>query len=369
MDTWVWALCVAAVAAAGYVVIVIRLARVHRLPEPDAERLLVELPRLGHYIALYHYPGRRRWAEPVILCHGLGSNRYNVDFFDDGAGQDRLSLARRLRDRGFDVWSLETRGHGHARVDGGRWGLFDEVAEDFVVAVDTVRQMSGSQRIFWVGHSWGGLIPLVHEATRAPRLAGLIAVGTPGRFARAPRLLHPLLRVIEALPPRLPLPLLARLALPIAEPLALLARRVAPQLTRLPGPVMRRLLASLPAAVPGGIVSDLARFARAGALEDAEGRRCSWGEMTTPVLFVAGERDWLAPVDSVRAAFEAVGARDKKLMVARTDGASPRSFGHGGLLLGEHAPDVVFPALEAWLEARAHPRNAPRPNGVEHPAG
>jgi len=368
MDTGVWVLGVA-LAIAGYGVLVIRLARIHRLPEPDADRLLVELPRLGHHIALYHYPGRRRWAEPVILCHGLASNRYNVDFFDDGGGQDRLSLARRLRDRGFDVWSLETRGHGHARVNGGRWGLYDEVAEDCVVAVDTVRQMSGSQRIFWVGHSWGGLIPLVHEATRAPHLAGIIAVGTPGRFARAPRLLHPLLRMVEALPPRLPLPLIARLALPIAEPLALLARYIAPQLTRLPGPVLRRLLASLPAAVPGGIVAELARFARHGGVVDGEGRRFDWREMTTPVLFVAGERDWLAPVDSVRTAYEAVGARDKEMVVARTDDDSPRSFGHGGLLLGEHAPDVVFPVLEAWLEARARPRRTSQANGVDHPTG
>ncbi|MEM1025520.1 MAG: alpha/beta fold hydrolase [Myxococcota bacterium] len=368
MDTWAWVLS-GVILLTGYGLLAVRLARVYRLPEPEAERLLVELPRLGHHVALYHYPGRRRWAEPVILCHGLGSNRYNVDFFDDGEGQDRLSLARRLQDRGFDVWSLETRGHGHARVQGGRWGLFDEVRQDFVVALDTVSQMSGSRRVFWLGHSWGGLIPLVHEATQAPRLAGLIAVGTPGRIRQAPSALHPILRVLERVPIGLPLPLMARMALPMAAPLALLARVLAPRLTRLPDPMLRRLLASLPAPIPPGIMADLARFARIGGLADEEGRRVDWSEMNTPVFFVAGQRDWLAPVPSVRAAFEGVGAEDKTFLLARNEGQGASDFGHGGLLLGEHAPEVVFPAIEHWLEARAHPHAEPRANGVAHPIG
>ena len=66
--------------------------------------------RDGWRITLHHRPPRpAAHASPVILCHGMGSNRYNVD------GPGRTSLARFLQRRGYDVWVLELRGAGCSR--------------------------------------------------------------------------------------------------------------------------------------------------------------------------------------------------------------------------------------------------------------
>ena len=53
----------------------------------------------GWRIALFRYlPGKKKHETPVLLCHGLGANRFNFDL-----GEEK-SLARWLRNQGFEVW-------------------------------------------------------------------------------------------------------------------------------------------------------------------------------------------------------------------------------------------------------------------------
>src|SRR5512140_3464556 len=63
----------------------------------------------GWRLALYrHAPGRRSHRTPVLLCHGMASNRWDMD------GPGRISLARYLVRRGYDVWVVELRGAGRS---------------------------------------------------------------------------------------------------------------------------------------------------------------------------------------------------------------------------------------------------------------
>src|SRR5689334_6562124 len=58
-------------------------------------------------VAVSRYrPAKPIGADPLLLVHGLGANRYNFDL------SDRTSLARYLADAGYDVWVLELRGRG-----------------------------------------------------------------------------------------------------------------------------------------------------------------------------------------------------------------------------------------------------------------
>ncbi|NJK89019.1 MAG: alpha/beta hydrolase [Myxococcales bacterium] len=163
------------------------MVRVWRLAEPNVERLVIPLDTPGHQIALYHYPAYvPRWADPVILSHGLAANRFNMDFHRDGHGSGRSSLARYLARRGFDVWVLETRGHGHAKTPRrALWNAWDEVREDVPTAIRTVLDVTSRERVFWVGHSWGGLLQVLLQASggrEANNVAGVVALGAPGRF-------------------------------------------------------------------------------------------------------------------------------------------------------------------------------------------
>lgn len=82
------------------------LGRRWRIRWPPTETVIRELPTPGHHVALYHLPPERaRFHEPVILCHGLGANRFNVDFVTTARGEIALaSLApsrRRVSTSGF----------------------------------------------------------------------------------------------------------------------------------------------------------------------------------------------------------------------------------------------------------------------------
>lgn len=347
---------------AGYVLWVVRLARRWRLPEPRVERLVVELPTPGHHIALHHYPPiRARWAEPVVLCHGLAANRFNMDFFEDGRGSDRSSLARTLARRGFDVWVLETRGHGWARVPRrSRWNVFDEVREDVVTAIETVLAVTDRERVFWVGHSWGGLLQLLLQATRAPEarsVAGVVAVGTPGRFGPQDGVLSKLRKaarwVDRFFAVRLPLVLAARATLPLVGALNAAARRRWPRLAPLSTDLLRHLLASLAEDVPAGIVGQVRDWNRVGHPFDEEGQPIRWSEIRAPLLLVSGTMDWIAPPEAMRPIADAATSSDKRLVALGREHGHAWDFGHGGLLLSEPAPDLVFPLIAEWLEARA----------------
>src|SRR3954470_21859465 len=99
----------------------------------------------GAHVALgrYHPRGQRRFAEPVVLCHGLGANRYDLDF------DERYSLARHLAGRGFEAWVLELRGRGHASPPG-RYNFDAQAEHDVRAALKTVLA-AGAARALWVG--------------------------------------------------------------------------------------------------------------------------------------------------------------------------------------------------------------------------
>jgi len=96
--------------------------------------------RDGWRIALHHRPPPSGGhGTPVILCHGMGSNRYNMD------GPGRTSLARHLNESGYDVWGLELRGAGMSRRKlrvppvPWSWTFEDYVQHDVPAALRLVR--------------------------------------------------------------------------------------------------------------------------------------------------------------------------------------------------------------------------------------
>src|SRR5687768_14984028 len=90
----------------------------------------------GWRLAIHHWPAKgERRRHPVLMVHGLGANRLNFDL------DDRYSLARAARARGYDVFVLELRGAGLSISPGGQdrfnfqWGFGEYSQVDLPVAV------------------------------------------------------------------------------------------------------------------------------------------------------------------------------------------------------------------------------------------
>jgi pimeloyl-ACP methyl ester carboxylesterase len=328
----------------------------------DPELLRVSVGSAGHHIALVrHAPENPRFREPVVLCHGLAANRFNVDFVDDGHGSDRLSLARFLSRSGFDVWVLELRGRGLAQVPSGAdWTVDDEVSEDLPAAISAVIEETGSDRLFWVGHSKGGILQfLLHarEHPEAARIAGLVALGSPGTFRHQQPLVRRFIRPGRLLVrwfSRVPMRTLGILGLPLAGLIHVAGRRFLPAIAANDGPRLRRVMVNLPADIARGVAEQFFSWIES---HDGEYLGTREGEsaarIRVPLFLIAGSHDLLAPPGAVEVLRERVGSEDVSFEVMGKEQGCMVDYGHGDLVIGQHAPDEVFPRVRDWIANRA----------------
>jgi pimeloyl-ACP methyl ester carboxylesterase len=313
---------------------------------PELDQLLFTRTGDGWRIAI----GRRRArgtprALPVLLCHGLATNRHAVDFAVAGS-----SLAVNLAERGFDCFALDHRGHGATTAEPGAsriWTLDDYLLRDVPAALDAIREETGCAEVLWVGHSQGALMGLAACALWPERIAGVVAIAPPGQFGSTPALrqlvrigslgLGGLLRPIARLwAPFAPLwhPKLAELAI----------RRVnvEPESYRL-------FLANVAESVNPGVIAHFARCVEADRFRSFDGSvdyGAAFALCRRPALFISGERDGLAPPRAVEAGCVQWGGPKRYWSAGAV-------YGHADLLIGRRAGLDVHPVVAAWLEERS----------------
>ncbi len=304
----------------------------------------------GSAIALgrYHPRERRRYVEPVILGHSLGTNRFNLDF------DERYSVARALARRGFETWVLELRGHGLAGSSEG--ATFDTEAQHDVAAALQAVISTGPPAVLWVGHSRGGLLAYAHLARNpdAP-IAAIATLGSPVTFDAQPGVQ----RFVGALGPTLKLPLLPLGTAAKAWPLGLPPDHIGKYLLRaenMDPVVIRQAIAYVSADIGGGVGRQFARWVRTGAFDSEEGfdYRAGMKAIRAPILAIAGARDFLAPAPAAHLV-EKLSGGPVELITAGVAGGFSTDYGHGDLVLGKKAPDEVTPRLAEFLARHATP--------------
>ena len=353
---------------------------------PDAEVTNIELRR-GYRATLLHLPakGARVIEEPLLLCHGLGANRFNLDF------DAELSLARYLAAAGHDVWLLELRGRGprpRPRLPRGTWTFDDELRDEATLAVRTVRERTGASRLVWVGHSKGGLLGLAYAALELGAPGSLGAPGESGKpgepcptgdssgsisavvaiaspvsfapvrhlvpFARRVRFYLSLFRVGV-----LPIDEWAQFVAPFA-PLLIGLRYVGAVLGK-PALDARRLrcaFASLASPMSRGVVLQMVRWIVDGTWQSEDGTvdyAAALARLRAPVLCIAGSHDVLAPRAAVEPTRRLASAAEVDVVELGRATGYEVDFGHGDLVVGEHAPRIVFPIVRDWLARRGTP--------------
>lgn len=310
----------------------------YRIPTPDGSAIA-----LGRYRAV----GGRRYADPVILCHGLGANRFIVDL------DETYSLARYLARQGFDAWVLELRGRGLSGPAAD--ATFDDQAEhDVGTAIRTVLD-TGAERVLWVGHSKGGLLLYAHLARNpeAKVRAGVV-VGSPVTFAVQPGLK----RFVRTIGPLLKLPVIPASRLGALAMLGMPPGPITPYLLReenMEPEVVRRAMSSIASDIPGGVARQFADWVTTGRFASADGRldyREAMRAIRTPLLLIAGSQDLLAPPLAVARAKELVRGPVKVVVAGRGHGFAD-DYGHNDLLVGRRAPHEIFPLIGSYLAAQA----------------
>ncbi|MBI3540813.1 MAG: alpha/beta fold hydrolase, partial [Deltaproteobacteria bacterium] len=147
----------------------------------------VETPD-GWRLATYRYPNKSSKKYPVILVHGMGTNRFDLD-----CSIPRLSLAHYLHRHGYDTWVIELRGVGKShkknwvdrcvsslRFD---WTFDDYLFKDLPALVSHIQRQTGSQKLHWAGHSLGGTliytaIETMGETMKPNPFASVVTLGS-----------------------------------------------------------------------------------------------------------------------------------------------------------------------------------------------
>lgn len=304
-------------------------------------------------VAWHRKAVQRRYALPVVLCHGLANNHSFMEFRGD------QNLAKFLSQAGFDCYSVDLRGAGAARApDEGPWdaSFDDHVKFDLPALVDAVCAHAGTTQVVWVGHSLGGLVALAASAsTLKDRLAALVTIGSPV-FLKLPRRLPGLVR-------------LARMACVWGQFDATLLRFIAPLAGRAPPPKITRatanlrnmdpltqrfLVANVFAPMWKGVLKQLEDWLRTGAfrsLDKSHDYRAGLPTFTAPTLVIGGTVDFLSPPDTTREYFDLLTTPVRQLeLFGRTYGHSAE-YGHGDLIVGRQAHVEVYPVISRFLEA------------------
>ena len=320
---------------------------VHFVTTPDGWRIA---------LSRYRQQGERCAQYPVLLCHGLGSSRFG---FDLGAAP---SLAMHLARDGFDVWSLELRGHGRSerpRIVSQRrfgWSFDDYLTSDLPAAIDRVKAVTGAQQLHVIGHSMGGMLLLCHSSLHGTDIRSLTALGASLDFSDSGSDFARLLKckAFAQLLPAIPVgwlsfmlsPLTGRIRNPF-EGFIMWFSNVAPVVTR-------HLYANTFCTVPLPVLLQLSTAFEAGGLRkcDSEVRYLDLtSHLSAPALLLVGDRDRQCPPAACARTYEHLSQHSgtHQMVTFGRDAGQADHYGHFDLLIGKRAEHEVFPTIEAWL--------------------
>jgi len=312
----------------------------------------------GWQLPLHIYEAQKpRFKHPVVMVHGLGANRLNLDL------DARLSIARAARDRGFSVYLLELRGAGLSRPPEGKqvgdleWGFGEHREMDLPVAVAKVLEHSHARGLHAFGHSMGGMLWCAYATGRPPELRSVSAVGSPlvsalRLNARERHLLNFATRFAPANALRhVPIKPLLFAAGTFISVSSKLADGMLLNAENCDEEVMARMAKEAINDVPLKLLTEFAAHSR-GEVRDGDPFvfEKDLDKVEVPVNVVSGSVDRVAPKDAVLALAQRLKSRDVRYREMGKASGDRADYGHGDLLVGRNAPEEVFPLLLDFLE-------------------
>lgn len=317
----------------------------------------------------------------VILCHGFNINNKFWDL------DRRSSLARYLAGGGYDVWAPSLRGSGlssrpilsrvrslvkfdlksipqmlvKAPFDIAKlgWTIDDHIYKDVPAIIDLVKEISGFDKVYWIGHSMGGIIMFGYlETEGGDDIAGFIPLGS---MMVIPRPLTPHLKTIANQKPLLAASLLVNTTIasqfrnftfgtikhPIEE---LMFER-----ENMRDEVVVRFFRKCIDDTSAGVVTQFSDSIRKGEMMSSD-RRYSYTDnmhrIIVPILIMGGSKDGFVDAEALKDSYDMVSSRDKTVVIASKANGYSTDYGHCDLILGKDSEKEVYPLILNWLDKR-----------------
>lgn len=250
----------------------------------------------------------------VVCLPGMFSNR-RFWLSDRGVG-----LAAHLAAAGFAAYLVEHRQLGASpRPAGARAGLDEHVRHDLPLVQSIVAEERPGP-VFWMGHSFGGVMAARAAATSldAEAVAGLVLFATQFEVGKTP----------------------------LSFPTNLLMRALAYGLGRFPG----RRLGLGPEDEPPAAFADAARWVARGRRRPEF--RQTLAKITAPTLAVVGAGDTIDPPAGCERFIGHFAATDKTFVRAGVETGYSTDYDHPGIVVGKRARGEIWPLVTEWLKER-----------------
>ncbi|MBI2337135.1 MAG: alpha/beta hydrolase [Deltaproteobacteria bacterium] len=306
-------------------------------------------------LSLYRYPGDlKKTRYPVLLVHGLASNRFNLDFPDED-----LNLAKFLHQAGFDTWIVDLRGAGASKTKLAhqqQWNFDDYVLRDLPAVAKKIRQVTGKKQFHWIGHSLGGVMAYAYIQQINPKdLKSLTTIATPVTTSRKIgyiRYTFELDRIIKYLP-HMPYRFMSKIAKLFTEQILNHPQQIVISKENMTPALLEKLLKYGVENVPTALVLQIHDWFRHGHFKSADRKVDYMGSLkkfTMPILMVAGTQDSFTDPDEVKKILAQFPSKNKKILVFGKKFGHRVDYGHIDLVLGLHSKKEVFPAILRWLK-------------------
>jgi pimeloyl-ACP methyl ester carboxylesterase len=274
-------------------------------------------------IALSHigfYGQSNKGKQPIVLVHGSFTNR---GFWLSAQG---IGFARHLVDSGYDVWIMETRGHGLSPRNNDykdnsleRYALSDvPAANEFVIEKTGIKPV-------WLGHSLGGVLIASAVASGAlpeTQVSAIVLLGTQAVRRRW------------------------FLQVPFMAPLAKLFFNIK---TEMDGRQLKIGPENEPAGIAKEYLNWFGLFGKWRFNSNNQPLLDGWKSLGLPVMCVVGKNDQSDPAKYCEAFYQQCGSQQKTWkLLARAEGFS-RDFGHIDMIVSKEAAEEVWPMLTDWL--------------------
>lgn len=333
-------------------------------PDTSESEIVYAESEPGVMIALHHYPPEQpNSAPPIVLCHGVAAAGASFDV------DTEHSMPLYLNERGFDVWVMDMRGVGSSTQPNPWW--FDDfncdanfenaIQHDIPAVIDKVTEKTGKPKVFWAGHSMGGMLIYGYAGTvDQSRLAGLVIIGSPVDFKRE----H--LGKIVALGidnawlldwmPYIPVEGSAWAFAPIAGTKTALQSFIWNQ-----DNIDKKLVRAIWAGGVGNMYRGVARqfsgwiTGETPMYSSADGETdygASIANITIPTLVLTGQVDVLGTPISVYEGYRRLASEDKTFILLSKSNGFGADFGHVDEYVGDNAVKYVYPVIADWLEER-----------------
>ncbi|MCB1137950.1 MAG: alpha/beta fold hydrolase [Leptospiraceae bacterium] len=311
----------------------------------------------------YPKPG----AYPVIFCHGIAVNKFGVDM------DRRHSLAFYLKQRGYPVFVMGMRGTGKAHRPGSQKSprfTFDDIVEyDVPAAIRRVRELTGAPKVTWIGHSMGAMVAsgfLGRKLPESENVACLVSIGSPGRLDHVNGRFWSTLSKYPWLQGALDLKLGANVIAPVSGRVTTPVERFIYSPENVSSQTVRKLLNNAIENINPGVASQMLEWIQKGTETTEDGSysyRNGFSNIKVPTLYIAGEGDLVAPPRTVIHSYRLNSSRHKDIIIlSREDYSS--DYCHIGLVLGEEAPEEIFPEVHEWLNRYGNKRRKGRVAGT-----